>query len=355
MAAGASKINDVPLKELHFDPKNPRLPDAVNGAAEGEVFDWLLREETLLELMAAIGEQDYFSGEPLLVVARKGGGWTVVEGNRRLAAVRLLNDPDLAPIRKDSVRQIADDAKHKPKRLPAVVFQDRDDVLLYLGYRHITGVKEWSPLAKARYLRTLLGTSKATPIVCAKLARQIGSKRDYVARLLTGLAIFDRIQLDGPTKANAEDNFSLLTTALSYDAIAAFIGLTNGATDTSATGLEPTEARELLEILFQPLPSGTTRLGESRKLKELASIVRTKRALEQLRKGATIDVAAEYTSHPETVLLKLVSEAKEKLHRANQVTPSVKGKGPEGMRDHLIEIQDLAKNILRWVRGGQED
>lgn len=38
------------------------------------------------DLMSSIGQQDYFPGEPLLVVSAGNDSFIVVEGNRRLAA-----------------------------------------------------------------------------------------------------------------------------------------------------------------------------------------------------------------------------------------------------------------------------
>jgi len=88
-------------------------------------------------------EHGYFQGEPLLVVpSKKRDGYDVVEGNRRLTAVKLLGNPSLALIRQKSVQRIRREARHKPTELPILKFEKRDEILDYLGYRHITGTKE---------------------------------------------------------------------------------------------------------------------------------------------------------------------------------------------------------------------
>jgi hypothetical protein len=69
-------------------------------------LEWLLDEERVVELMIAIGEKGYFPGEILLVVEneatkerpKRDKVYTVVEGNRRLAAVKLLRDPSLGDV-----------------------------------------------------------------------------------------------------------------------------------------------------------------------------------------------------------------------------------------------------------------
>src|SRR5256886_5857908 len=51
---------------------------------------WMLDNANIIELMNSIGEQGFFVGEPLVVIPSKTitGKYEVVEGNRRLTAVR---------------------------------------------------------------------------------------------------------------------------------------------------------------------------------------------------------------------------------------------------------------------------
>ena len=148
-------IEYKPVKQLVFDPKNPRLPKTLDKSDEQAIIGEMLRDALLIELMASIGVNGYFSGEPLLVLRRDDGRFDVVEGNRRLAAVKLLNDPASAPYKKKAVLAASEEAEHRPSELPVIIYDDRDEILDYLGYRHITGIKAWGPLAKARYLRDL--------------------------------------------------------------------------------------------------------------------------------------------------------------------------------------------------------
>src|ERR1700730_12102676 len=91
-------IQYLPIDDLLFDPKNPRFPFTLDGDNEEEVMEWMLKDATIVELMGSIGVKGYFPGEPLLVVpSKKSDKFYVVEGNRRLCAVKLLNKPHLAP------------------------------------------------------------------------------------------------------------------------------------------------------------------------------------------------------------------------------------------------------------------
>jgi hypothetical protein len=256
----------------------------------------MLEDASLIELMGSIGEQDYFPGEPLLTV-RDNGAFKVVEGNRRLAAVILLADPGRAPTRKNAVRLTAETSKHRPQRLPVLNFDARNEILDYLGYRHVTGIKEWDPLAKARYVRQLLErtTEQGEEVDLAQIARKIGSRRDYVERLLAGLRVHEHVAdrnfygLEGVDEEAID--FSVLTTALSYEAISSFVGLEYGGDVESE--LDDDHLQDLVDWSYRVRPTGATVLGESRNLRKLAEVVRTKPAVDALRAGATLEAAAE--------------------------------------------------------------
>lgn len=81
--------------------------------------------------------------------------------------------------------------------LPVVVRATRQEVLPYLGFRHITGVKQWEPLAKARYLKQLFDMTNTTAVPgdrYAEVANAIGSRRDHVKRNLDALAVYEVIE-----------------------------------------------------------------------------------------------------------------------------------------------------------------
>src|SRR4028118_528827 len=109
-------ITELRLSQLHFDSKNPRLPNTINKSDEQAVIKWMLRDASVIELMIAIGEKNYFPGEPVLVAPTRGqtNTFDVIEGNRRLCAVKLLNNPELAPVRQQAIQTASEKAKYKP-------------------------------------------------------------------------------------------------------------------------------------------------------------------------------------------------------------------------------------------------
>ena len=351
-----SPFRFVSIDELDFDPDNPRLPSSIDGSNAADVLQWMLEDATLLELMASIGEQGYFEGEPLVVVAAD-GRLVTVEGNRRLAALRLLNDPTLAPVRDRAVADIVRNANHRPDRVPVIEAADRDSVLDYLGFRHITGVKEWEPLAKARYLRQLWDRSEGSRQErLRQLARKIGSRPDYVARLLRGLGLFDVIEdrsFFGIEELDEDRlSFSLLTTAVSFSNIVEFLELPDEAENT-AEGVDVPRLEELTKWIYQPDDDGKTVLGDSRNLKTLAAVVGSPPAVEMLRSGLPLVDAAQFSEAPAASVLRNLRLAYRRLGAAQQVLPRLDDPPPaigSTIDDIISRAEDMANAIERRER-----
>lgn len=339
----------VLLEDLEFDPENPRLPSTIDRENEQAVLEWMLDDATIIELMRSIGENGYFQEEPLLVVetAVNSSRYIVVEGNRRLAACKLLARPSLAPIRRQAVLDVSREAKEKPASIPVLRYNERDDILEYLGYRHITGIKAWDPLAKAKYLyqlRQKVGEGRANKQFDT-LARIIGSNASYVGRLLTGLALFEQIEasefyhLKG-VKTEDDVDFSLITTALSYSNIVKFLGLKSN-TDPTLKDLVEKHLRELTEWVFERGPDKMTRIGESRELKKLNAIVANKDALRAFRRGAALDDATLLTGLPAEIFRSAIAKAKSHLQYARNYIHRVDDLSDADIEE-LLEIERLA-------------
>jgi hypothetical protein len=339
----------IPVDQLHLDPENPRLPPNVREGGEPAVFEWMLKKANVLELMGAIGQTDYFPGEPVLAARMESGeGYVVVEGNRRLTAAKLLLNPDSAPTKRKSVHAVATQARFKPPRLPALIYGHRSEILHYLGYRHITGVQEWDALEKARYLRQLVDTMAGDQTwgKYQAAARTIGSRADYVERLLTGLRVYEAIEADrpaGPEGREAEAaNFAVLTTALSYRNIADFVGLEAGV-DPSTAVLNMPNLRRLADWMYSR-DGGKTRLGESRRLKELNIVVTHPAALTAFENGRSLVDAARLAGQPLAVFRISVFDAEQRLQEAKANLAHVEKLDPSDA-DNVGGVVGLAQEI----------
>lgn len=200
------RIEKISISNLKLDLLNPRLPKSKQGTDENTVIEFLLLEAATLELMEAIGENDFFAGEMLLVIPdlANEGKYIVVEGNRRLTAVLLLNNPELATVKKVATKDIYDNAKHRPQEIPCLIFNERRDIQKYLGFVHITGKKSWRMLEKARYLSELRNSEQFSGLsfqnACIEIARIIGSKSPYVKKLLVSFYCIKLLKTKNSTR-----------------------------------------------------------------------------------------------------------------------------------------------------------
>lgn len=349
-------LRDVPLADLEFDPDNPRLPSHLQGADDADVFKFLLLQANLIELMLSIGEKGYFAGEPLMVVPRGDGKLIVVEGNRRLGALKLLSSTTAPSVLATQVDAVRKQAKIKPIQIPVLEFPARDDILVYLGYRHITGIKEWDALAKAKYLRQLRDRYSGSDVEAHRaLAKEIGSKSSTVAKWLTGYTLLTKAKDFGIlSDLNLTENqipFSLLTTGIGWENISSFIGLKNSS-DVAAEDLKEPEFREFFNWVFAKANGTSTVLGESRNFEKLARVVNSPTAIKALRRGDPLETADLLTSGPLEALRKFLQSAEANIKNAQETLSHTEGLTPddisnaERVRKAAVSLHSALKGLI---------
>jgi hypothetical protein len=148
----------VDVLDLQLDPLNPRLPALSADATERVIIEELLRHEDVTDLAKGIGAQGFYPTEVLVCVEAE-DGLIVVEGNRRLASLKLLISPDLAPVGQvQRFRSLSDKYKSSvPTFINVVVAPSRSATVPLIMNKHTrTGVKSWEPLQQAQYVMSLL-------------------------------------------------------------------------------------------------------------------------------------------------------------------------------------------------------
>lgn len=351
----APKVLHIATVELAFDPENPRFYRLNDAHSIAAVIEEMLDDEGVQDLMASIGQKGYFEGEPLLVT-NEDGHLVVVEGNRRLAAVKLLNGEIAPPTRRSaSVAQLRAEAiVVPPSTLPCILYPTRSEVKRYLGYRHITGIREWDALSKAKYLadiRQEFYPDLQHEAQMIALAKDIGSRRDYVAQLLTALGLYIHAEenkfFDLPMSAK-DVEFSYLTTALNYNKITLWLGLAN-RTDIDMPGLEIGNLKRAFAWLFAKDQQGRTIIGESRNLDMLAEIVTSKDAIGILEDTGKLSEAYLYSEGPQLALVKALEAAMERVQTAWTMLPKTKPLTVQhaDLADKLADDTRAIRNYLR--------
>ncbi len=327
MAKFRPKPEDIPVERLRLDPDNPRFVTDRDTTDLAKFLPWFNADADLLAVGSSIAANGYHAAEPLLVAPRDDGDerLVVVEGNRRFAAVLVLLNPDLLP-RVSEFRELAKEAELEELRvLPCLVYESRNQILLYLGNRHVVGVKEWKPLAKARYVKQLRVRAEEFGEESSDkaLAKRIGSNAPYVRRLLNSLQAFESVEVKQPKD---EARFSILQTALQYNKIAGWVGI-GVRTPEGEEDVRPDLLQELADWTLTPAdpdkPASAPRVN-TRRLPLLNDVVENAEALDAFRGGETIERAHRLTGAAGTALLEAMDEAGEAIasavNQANRLT-----------------------------------
>ncbi len=324
------KLKNIKFDQFIIDDRNPRLPQSLHDKSEEVIIEYMLLEASTLELMQAIGENDFFPGEQLLVVKEK-EKYRVIEGNRRLIAVKLLNNPEKATVQKSKVDKIYSEAVYKPTDIPCLIFDDASDILKYLGYRHITGIKSWGLLEKVRYLdqmRNDLFSDKSFIQTSRELAKMIGSRVDWVKRALSGFEIYKHIEENGFYRIRDLDEttffFGYISDCLNRRNIENYLGV-DLSTENPVENLNYVNIKKWIHWLFEKNDQNKTRLkGKSNELNMLNSIIGNNEALYAFdEKGYELSKAYELTDDLDSVFEKAIKGSLSSLEQADSLVHKV--------------------------------
>jgi hypothetical protein len=253
-----------------------------------------------------------------------------------------LQNPDAIDEPSARLKGIVAGARHKPTNIPAVVRENRSEVLPYLGFRHITGVTAWEPLAKARYMNQLFDVltkkSDKTEERYRQVAQAIGSRANNVRRNLDALAVYNVMAaaefFNIPDLSEDTIKFGTLYTALGEERIATFVGASRPTSSdaepvyvsahpiVSPQVLDKANVRELTRWLFLK-KDGETVVGDSRNIRKLALVVGGPPALKALRGGSKLDYAYRLTQGVDRDFEALLYQAEGTLREAAGLVATV--------------------------------
>jgi len=349
-------IQMVNVENLLLDYENPRLTTAGVEASQEALLKELYNRYDLDDLIVSLARNGYFSEEPLIAVQHKGGAaklFTVVEGNRRLAALKIL-------LSEDAQKTVG--AKNVPKPLPEVVgrlnpvpikvYPSRAEIVPYLGVRHIVGVKPWDALAKAKYIERLVSAGYSIGQVKEKVGIQRG---DVVQRWLLTFYLLNQANsiADEPWHTAREDfNFSFLYTSVGYQSIREYLEMDAGILASPHPDPVPKKARKKLldhmwDLYGAPDRPELRKVRESREIRQLAAVYETPEALGVLRAGAPLPEAYRRSIGEAAEMVELVRNASYQLDQANALAPHHR-KNPEA-RKFAKRCLDSAQHLYQTL------
>lgn len=226
----------VPLDSLRLDRDNPRLIGDAGHATDESIIARLYGAAELDELLQSISANGYLDVEPLIVTRGSGGdGLVVLEGNRRLAALRLLREPDLADRIASSerirIRVPAVDSSVRDTFDPVSAHHvaSREDARPFIGFKHINGPARWDSYAKARFVADWYRAGRSDGVDLDRIARSIGDRHDTIKRMVSAICVLDQAtaaeRFDVADRFTKKFNFSHLYAALGWSPYREYLGL----------------------------------------------------------------------------------------------------------------------------------
>ncbi|MFM1786426.1 MAG: hypothetical protein RL228_376 [Actinomycetota bacterium] len=208
---------NVPLEKLLLDFDNPRFNLGPDIKTQVDVANSLIMSYDVFTLAESIAGNGFFANEPLVAVASdKEGFFTVVEGNRRLSALKGLCVPEF---RKDLFNsgkwdELAASSKvSEMTEVPVIIVKERAKASSMMGYRHISGITGWDPLAQARFVAKLVDQDHLN---FEDVAKTVGKTKADVTTMYRNQGIALQAESLGFSSSTIESKFTYLTVAMSH-------------------------------------------------------------------------------------------------------------------------------------------
>lgn len=285
-----AEYKKVQVGDLRFDPENPRLGGAARQKSPEQIQKYLEGPpHYALGLVGSIVENGFLPYEPL-IVREEGDKFVVIEGNRRLAAVQSILADDAA--------KYPQGAKDRLKEIPVLVFAnganqgDSEEILRYLGVKHLFGFRDWPPVSKAMFLDKRIRSKKDLD----QVLKELNITRQEAARYLVPYRL-TKAAKQAFKNVNAEDFWSLAESFGRKD-IRAYIQLDVDRRSMRIKWFDHKKLRYLAQFLY----GKKRRVTDTRQLSALSKVLGSPEAAAKLERGATLDEASLYVeSKRETI------------------------------------------------------
>ena len=364
-----AEIQYVSINNLLLDDRNPRFGGNIESSiTQKSLLESIVEKHGVTDLLTSMSANGYFSAEPVVAVPDGAESYIVVEGNRRLAAALILTQSDRASDYKDlATKWVFDTNRDKVeslKEFPVSVLPERNEELIaYLGAKHIRGSKPWDSYAKAHWLFELMASSGSAMTV-EQAARLVGDQNpNTVKRILEAYVLMQQLREERNYRSehsmvsgrgsNPDYPFSWVYTALGYENIRTWIdiaGLDSRQDVKADTKVLKTEkalsnSEKLIDFLFgsKSKPSQPV-VKESRGIRLLSELVKDSLSVQELENGSPVEDVWESLRPVEERLEDLFFKSMKDLETINTLIAR-----EELGREELEEFRKVAKKSLNLL------
>jgi hypothetical protein len=340
------EFKSVRVSNLLFDPDNPRLAEDLRGDQK-KIFRFLVDDigvDDLLNSMAASGA--IFADPMIGRTAEQHGFYYVIEGNRRLAALKLLNGVQIGDGSPEpSLPAINPDVRETLREIKLQTGWDAEQLEAYLGYKHVTSAREWTPEAKAKFV-LLRCNGDFSEARLQNFARRLGTTLPTLRRWLVAYLTLKQAESAGkfdPQDTYAKRYFGTFYTLLGSQEVQKFLSLSPGT--ISATPVPLDHLGELGDFIAWVI--GTKKSApvvNSRDQQEFDAILSSPSALQYFRSKKNIEGALLYTEFNSGQIAQKLMEA---AYTIEQCLPKVFDvKDDEKVKSAILNLERAMEKLL---------
>lgn len=222
----------IKVNNLLLDRENPRLPNTID--SEVSIIEYMVSTEQILNILEDIANIGLSPIEGVAVL-KEGSSYIVLEGNRRVSALKLLNNPNLLPAYSEKISNVLKDCDRKIEEVSCVVFNSRKEAKVWLERKHSgqqggIGTKPWSSEQKTRFKGNTSNNTLAMNIVDFAKENEIEEAQTTgmlttVTRFLANETFRNSIGIKSRTKDSEitidipKEDFTLVLKQFIYDVV----------------------------------------------------------------------------------------------------------------------------------------
>jgi len=341
------EIVDCPIEYLGLDYNNPRFEIDLDQKrdSETEAIRRLCSISDIKELIDSISLNGYLPIEPMIIykASSQAKYYTVLEGNRRLVAIKILRDKDIAREIGILLPNFDEGKLQTTNKIKVIRVKDPLEARTYIGFKHINGPQRWDSYAKAKFATKWYKDFRKENKTIDDVARQLGDNNDTIRSYVSSILVLEQAEKNDiysikDKTSKGKFAFSHLYTALDRPEYRNFLGLKPGWNAEPIENPIPKKnlgkLREVLVYMYGSKKDDKQALVKSQNpdIKKLGIILSNDVALAKIRNDTDIENAYLNTLDSGDALKKILVDAHNVLRRGidilsklnkNDITPNL--------------------------------